>query len=156
MRRPERELKNPETIRSLLEKIQVGRVATVNPNGYPVIKPVNFLFWEDRVYFHSSLKGEKIGDIQRGSNVCFEVDAPVGYVATQGPACQANYYYRSVILKGRASLVTDRERKQYYLEKLLAKYQPEGGFKEISEEALEKTALIEIVTDEITAKENLG
>jgi uncharacterized protein len=156
MRHPERELKDPQTIRALLERAQVGRMATINPGGYPVIKPVNFLYWRERIYVHSSLKGEKMEDIRRGSPVCFEVDVPIGYVATHGSGCQANFYYRSVILKGKAFLMSGRERNRQILEKLVAKYQPEGGFKEIGDEVLEKTALIEIVADEITAKENLG
>jgi nitroimidazol reductase NimA-like FMN-containing flavoprotein (pyridoxamine 5'-phosphate oxidase superfamily) len=156
MRHPERELRDLETIRTLLEQVQVGRMATVNPDGYPVIKPVNFVYWGSSIYVHSSLKGEKAGDIRRGSLVCFEVDMPIAYVATQGPACQANFYYRSVILKGKASFISRGEVKRFILEKMMAKYQPEGGFKGIGEENLEKTALIEITADEITAKENLG
>ncbi len=156
MRHPERELRDPETIRTLLEKVQVGRIATVNPSGYPVIKPVNFVYWGSRVYVHSSVKGEKTEDIRRGSLVCFEVDIPIAYVATQGPACQASFYYRSIILKGRASFIAGGEMKRKILEKMMAKYQPEGGFKEIGDEELEKTAVIEITAEEITAKENLG
>jgi nitroimidazol reductase NimA-like FMN-containing flavoprotein (pyridoxamine 5'-phosphate oxidase superfamily) len=156
MRRPERELKDKETIRAILTQSQVGRIATVNSGGYPVIKPVNFLYRDDRIYIHSSLKGEKADDIRRGSPVCFEVDVPIAYVATRGPACKAAFYYRSVILKGKASLVGHREKKCEILEKMMEKYQPEGGFKEIQKEVLEKTAIIEISADEITAKENLG
>ena len=145
-----------ETIRAILGGSQVGRMATVNPGGYPVIKPVNFLYMDDRIYVHSSLHGEKADDIRRGSRVCFEVDVPIAYVATRGPACKANFYYRSVILKGKASLLDDREKKREVLGKMMEKYQPEGGFKEIQKEVLEKTAIIEIRADEITAKENLG
>ena len=42
------------------------------------------------------------------------------------------------------------------LETLMEKYQPEGGYEGISEEALEKTAIIEISIQEIAAKEKLG
>jgi hypothetical protein len=131
-------------------------MATVNQEGYPVIKPVNFLYWDDRIYVHSSLNGEKADDIRRGSPVCFEVDVPISYVAVRGPACKANFYYRSVILKGKASLIEDPQKKREVLEKMMRKYQPEGGFKEIQKEVLEKTAIIEIRPEEITAKENLG
>ena len=60
MRHPERELKTRETITAMLERSLVGRIATVNQKGFPVIKPVNFVYLDGRIYFHSSAKGEKI------------------------------------------------------------------------------------------------
>jgi len=156
MRRPERELKDRETITAMLEKSTVGRMATVNQEGFPVIKPVNFLYWGGKIYLHSSKKGEKIKDIRRGSPVCFEVDEPIAYVTTKESACKASYYYRSIIIKGKAALVNHRVKKLKILERLMEKYQPEGGYKRIKEEILKKTAVIEISIQEITGKENLG
>ena len=156
MRHSERELKDRETIIAMLEKSNVGRMATVNQEGFPIIKPVNFLYRDGKIYLHSSKKGEKIKDIRRGSPICFEVDEPIAYVGTTGPACTASYYYRSIIIKGKALLVRDRSKKLEILERLMNKYQPEGGYGGISEEVLEKTAVIEISINEITAKENLG
>ena len=156
MRRKERALKDEQTIRALLVQSQVGRMATINRKGFPVIKPVNFVYWDDKVYVHSSIRGEKITDIRRGSPICFEVDDPIGYVGTQGPACNVSFYYRSIIIKGKAALLTRRDRKVEAIERMMQKYQPEGGYKGISDEILKKTAVIEISIQEITGKENLG
>lgn len=140
----------------MLTQLPVGRMATINRKGMPVIKPVNFLYWEGKIYIHSSIQGEKIEDIQRRSSVCFEVDQPIAYVAAKGPACSGSYYYRSIIIKGNAAWVKDRNKKINILERMMEKYQPEGGYEGISEEALKKTDVIEIVPYEITGKENLG
>jgi len=156
MRHTERELKNRETIIAILERSPVGRIATVNQKGFPVIKPVNFLYLDGRIYFHSSTKGEKIEDIQRGSPVCFEVDEPVSYVVASPSACQASYYYRSILIKGKAAFVKDRKRKGKILDRMMDKYQPGRNDGEMPEEILEKTSVIEILVDEITGKENLG
>jgi nitroimidazol reductase NimA-like FMN-containing flavoprotein (pyridoxamine 5'-phosphate oxidase superfamily) len=156
MRHPERELKNKETMIAMLERSPVGRIATVNREGFPVIKPVNFLYWDGKIYLHSSTKGEKIEDIRRGSPVCFEVDEPIAYRVAGELACKAGYYYRSIIVKGKASLVKDRHKKMKILERMMEKYQPEGGYGEFEEEVLNKTAVIEISVKEITGKENLG
>jgi len=156
MRHPERELKDRETIIAMLEKSFVGRMATVNQEGFPVIKPVNFLYWDGKIYLHSSKEGEKIKDIRRGSPICFEVDEPMAYVAARRTACTASYYYRSIIIKGKALLVRDRRKKLEILERLMNKYQPEGGYERIKEEILKKTAVIEISIQEITGKENFG
>lgn len=156
MRHPKREIKNKETIIALLKQSEVGRLATINRKGIPVIKPVNFLYWDGRIYFHSSKRGEKISDIRRGSPVCFEVDEPIAYVAASGSACASSYYYRSVIIKGKAALVIQRDKKLKILDMLVGKYQPEGGYGKISAEVLRKTAVIEISIREITGKERLG
>ncbi len=156
MRHPEREMKDLETMKAILERSQIGRMATINRKGFPVIKPVNFLYWDGKIYLHSSKKGEKIKDIRRGSPVCFEVDEPIAYVMAKGPACKASFYYRSIIIKGKAALVNHRVKKLKILERLMEKYQPEGGYGEILEEVLKKTAVIEISIQEIMGKENLG
>ncbi|HSB03585.1 MAG TPA: pyridoxamine 5'-phosphate oxidase family protein [Thermodesulfobacteriota bacterium] len=156
MRRPEREIKDQLTIKAILDQSQVGRMATVNRKGFPVIKPVNYLYRDGKIYFHSSKKGEKMSDIRRGSPVCFEVDQPIAYVPAKGPACRASYYYRSILIKGKGSLVNSRKKKMEMLERLMEKYQPEGGYEGIAEEILGKTAVIEISIEELTAKENLG
>lgn len=156
MRRSEREIKDKETIAAILERSPVGRIATVNPKGFPVIKPINFVYWNGKIYIHSSTKGEKIRDIHRGSPVCFEVDEPIGYAPATGPACTAGYYYRSIIIKGKANLLDKSGEKLKILESLMEKYQPEGRYDAIPEEALKKTAVIEISIREITGKEKLG
>jgi nitroimidazol reductase NimA-like FMN-containing flavoprotein (pyridoxamine 5'-phosphate oxidase superfamily) len=156
MRRQEREIRNRETITAMLEKSAVGRMATVNKKGIPVIKPVNFVYWDGKIYIHSARKGEKAADIRRGSPVCFEVDDPIAYVAARGPACGASYYYRSIIAKGKAALVNQRDKKLEILKRIMEKYQPEGGYGEFGGEVVNKTAVIEITIQEITAKENLG
>lgn len=156
MRHPERELKNRETMIAMLERSPVGRIATVNPKGLPVIKPVNFVFLEGKIYLHSSTKGEKMEDMQRGSPVCFEVDDPVAYAVAGASACQASYYYRSIVIKGKAAFVKDPDKKIKILERMMEKYQPEGNGGKMPDEILEKTAVVEILIKEITGKESLG
>jgi nitroimidazol reductase NimA-like FMN-containing flavoprotein (pyridoxamine 5'-phosphate oxidase superfamily) len=156
MRRRDQELRSKETILAILEQSPVGRIATVNRKGFPVIKPVNFLYWDRKIYLHSSTKGEKINDILRGSPICFEVDEPIAYRVAGESACKAGFYYRSIIIKGEASFVKDLRRKMKVLEKLMEKYQPEGGYEGVTKEILKRTAVIEISIHEITGKENLG
>jgi len=156
MRRAEREIKDQGTIKALLDQSHVGRVATINRKGYPVIKPVNYVYWDGKIYFHSSLKGEKMSDIRMGSPVCFEVDQSIAYVPARGPACKASFYYRSILIKGEAALVNPQGKRREILEKLMEKYQPEGGYEGIDEGVLHKTAVIEISVKEMTGKENLG
>lgn len=140
----------------MLEQSPVGRIGTINRKGLPVIKPVNFFYRDGKIYIHSSRKGEKIEDIRRGSPVCFEIDEPIAFVPAKGTACKAQYYYRSIIARGKATLMSRRDKKLEILERMMEKYQPEGGYEAIPEEVLKKTAVIEISIEKITGKENLG
>ncbi len=156
MRHPERQIKNRDTIAGLLRNAHIGRMATINQKGIPVIKPVNFLYLDDKIYVHSSKKGEKAEDVRRGSPVCFELDEPIAYRSAGEMACKAGYYYRSIIMKGKAIFIEDRDTKLAILERMMEKYQPEGSRWKFEIEVLEKTALIEIEVQEMTGKENLG
>lgn len=156
MRRRERKIREKETLLAMLKWTPVGRIATINRKGYPVIKPVNFLYRDQKLYIHASLRGEKMEDIRRGSPVCFELDDPIAYGSSPGPACMAGYYYRSLIIKGRATSLKEKEKKWKVLEGLMEKYQPEAGYGPISEKVMEKTAIIEISIEEMTGKERLG
>ena len=156
MRHPERVWKHREGMIAMLEQSPVGRMATINQKGMPVIKPVNFLYLDGKIYIHSSMKGEKIKDIKRGSPVCFEIDEPIAYRKAGKLACKAGYYYRSIIIKGKASFLKDPHKKIKILERMMEKYQPERDYGEFSEEVLAKTAIIQILIKEITGKENLG
>ena len=84
------------------------------------------------------------------------MDEPIAYVIASTSACKASYYYRSIVIKGKAAFVKDRDKKMKILERMMEKYQPERNDGEMPIEILEKTAVIEILIKEITGKENLG
>jgi nitroimidazol reductase NimA-like FMN-containing flavoprotein (pyridoxamine 5'-phosphate oxidase superfamily) len=156
MRRSEKEIKDGAVIAELLQSCPVGRLGTVGKDGYPVVKPLNYVYHEGKIYFHTAKEGEKIEDIKRSDRVCFEVDLPLAYVKAEGLPCRAAYLYRSVIIKGRARIVEDREEKLRALKLLLEKYQPEGGYGEIPKSGLARTGVVRIDIEEMTGKEDLG
>ena len=156
MRRYKKEIKDPAAIKELLDTDQVGRLGTVCADGSPMIKPVNFVYDQGRIYIHTALEGEKMEDIRRDSRVVFEVDQPIAYVKGAPNPCSAKYLYKSVIIKGRASLCEDRVEKLHALKCLMEKYQPEGGYGDIPEEKLAVTGVVRIDILEITAKEDIS
>lgn len=156
MRVSKKEIRDPEVIMGLLSRCHVGRLGTIGKDGYPMIKPLNFVNVNDRIYFHSAKEGEKIEDIMRDNRVCFEADLSIAYVKSLDVPCKADYLYRSVIIKGKAHIITDRDERLSALKKLMEKYQPEGGFGEFPEDKLLLTSIVRIDIEEITGKEDLG
>ncbi|HXY55089.1 MAG TPA: pyridoxamine 5'-phosphate oxidase family protein [Nitrospirota bacterium] len=156
MRQSKKEIKDKNLLVDLLNTCHIGRLGTVGKDGYPMVKPLNFAYCDNTIYFHTAQEGEKIDDIRRDSRVCFEVDLPIALVRTDGSPCKAEYLYRSVIIRGRARIIEDESERRRALKSLMEKYQPEGGYGDFSEEKLKITGVVRIDIEEMTGKEDLG
>ena len=156
MRQAKKEILDRNLIIDLLNACHVGRLGTITHDGYPMVKPLNFVFQENKVYFHTAREGEKIEDIKRDSRVCFEIDMPIALVKSKASPCRAEYLYQSVIIKGRAHRVDDPLERLAALKGLMEKYQPEGGYGDFPEEKLGVTAVVRIDIEELVGKEDLG
>jgi uncharacterized protein len=156
MRVAKKEIHDPKIIAELLAGAHVGRLGTIGRDGYPMIKPLNFVHHRGGIYFHCAPEGEKIEAILRDGRVCFEVDLPIAYVKSTGIPCKADYLYRSVIIRGRAHVVADREERVSALRALMQKYQPGGGYGGFPEDKLVLTAVVRIDIVEMTGKQDLG
>lgn len=157
MRKRNKRITDLAVIFDLLDSCHVGRLATVSSDGWPAIKPLTFARDGWSLYFHCAQEGEKLDDIRRDSRVCFEVDLPIAYVkGTSGNPCRAEYLYRSVIIRGRASTVEERGEKIRALDCLMEKYQPGAVFAGYSDEKLAITGIVRIDIDDLSGKEDLG
>jgi nitroimidazol reductase NimA-like FMN-containing flavoprotein (pyridoxamine 5'-phosphate oxidase superfamily) len=157
VRKPNKKITDPAVIYELLDACHVGHLGTVGPDGWPMVKPLNFAFSDGRIYFHCAREGEKLDDIRRDPRVCFEADLPIAYVkGSRENPCRAEYLYRSVIVRGRATAVEGRTERLRALDALMAKYQPEGGYGSYPEEKLELTCIVRIDVEQLSGKEELG
>ena len=156
------EIKSKEKIIEFLSSQQTGRISSIDENGYPQIIPMNFVFINDVVYMHSHIRGEKLENIKRNQKVGFEVDKSLeflpSYFSDPTDASLADTLYISVIIKGNASIVLDREEKTIALNGLMKKYQPEGGYEPIKPEmdVLDEVAVIKIVPESLRGKYKIG
>lgn len=155
MRKPSRAIQDEKQIRDLLRHAAVGRLATNGSDGYPRIKPLNFVSLNDRIYFHSARKGEKIDDMRRDNRVAFCIDVDLGYSVSGREPCGATFFYRSVLVRGRASLVAGEEERLEALNKLMEKYQPSGGYGDFLPEKLALTEVVRIDIEELTGKQHV-
>jgi hypothetical protein len=156
VRKANKEIKDVSVIEQLLKTCHVGRLGTNGRDGYPMVKPLNFAYLDGKIYFHTALAGEKIEDIRRDNRVCFETDLPIAFVKARMQPCEAEYLYRSVIIKGRASLVQDTDERTRAFKSLMDKYQPKGGYGPYVKEKLGLTGIVRIDVEEMTGKEDLG
>lgn len=156
------QIKSYEKVKEFLNEEHVGRVASIDENGFPQIIPMNFVFLNDAVYMHSHVKGEKLDNIARNNKVGFEADRELEFLPSyfEDPhnASLADTLYISVVIKGIASFVSDREEKTLALNGLMTKYQPEGQYDPIQSEmrVLDAVNVFKVTPQTLHGKYKIG
>ena len=118
MRRKDREISINDA-REILTKASYGVLSTISENGYPYGVPVNFVFYNGYIYFHSAKEGHKIDNIQNNSKVSFCL---VG--SEEVLPDQFTTDYESAVIFGEANEVYNVEKGEAMLE-IIKKYFPE-------------------------------
>ena len=156
------EIKSKERIIEFLSSQQTGRISSIDENGFPQIIPMNFVFINDTVYMHSHIRGEKLDNIRRNQKVGFEVDKSLeflpSYFSDPTDASLADTLYISIVIKGNASIVSDKKEKTNALNSLMKKYQPEGGYEPIKPDmdVLKEVEVIKIIPESLRGKYKIG
>jgi len=156
------EIKSYEKIKEFLNDEHVGRISSIDVNGFPQIIPMNFVFKNDAVYMHSHVKGEKLNNILKNNKVGFEADRELEFLPSyfEDPhnASLADTLYISVVIKGLASFVIDREEKTLALNGLMEKYQPEGFYDPLKSDmrVLDAVSVIKINPQTLHGKYKIG
>jgi uncharacterized protein len=172
---PKLEIKSLSNMISFLNEERVGRVASIDEQGYPQIIPMNFVYVKydlidtqsnnkniGAIYMHSHPIGEKIENIKRNSRVGFEVDSYVcflpSYYFHPTDASQADTLYISVVIKGNGTIVQDPDEKANALNALMKKYQNEGGYESLSSNmgSVREVTVLKVVPDQIRGKYKIG
>ncbi len=162
MRRKHCEITDPSEIDRILSLANIGRLATNGGDGYPYVTPVNFVWRERKIYFHSALVGEKIDNLERNPKVCFEADIPLAYLDTghdpERRVCKLHQLYHCVIIRGTARVVPGGALKTAALNALVAKHEGDRDFEPVTPEmpAYNSCAVIEIEPVFISAKSDLA
>jgi len=155
-------IKSYEKIKEFLNDEHVGRISSIDVNEFPQIIPMNFVFLNDAVYIHSHVKGEKLDNISKNNKVGFEVDRELEFLPSyfEDPrnASLADTLYISVVIKGHASLISDRDEKTLALNGLMEKYQPEGCYDPLQSDmrVLDAVSVIKIIPQTLHGKYKIG
>lgn len=146
-------IENREEMEQILKRAEVGRLGLITDEG-PYVVPLNFVYDDGCLYFHTGLEGRKLEAIEKNPGVCFEVDEQLEIVINE-QGCLSTAYYRSVIAWGTAHLLDDTAEKMKALELLLAKYAGDHPYETPPDYALAIVTVCEIPIDKMTGKANL-
>ena len=161
---PNFEIKDKTIIYNILDQAEYGTLALCEENK-PYAVPLNFVRIEDDIYFHGALKNKKMKMLEQNPYVSFSVVENYALIdsdfsSTEGLACPATQFYKSVSIDGVAVVEKNRERKTEVFEIFMQKHQPKGGYKSFKhsdyDKALKATALVKIDVKNLSCKFKFG
>lgn len=142
-----------EQIGNLLEKSQDCVLATHGKNGYPYALPMNYIFFNNKIYMHGLAKGQKIDNIQENPKVCVEIHEMIGLLDEDiEDVCDVNVEYESIVILGNAKVLKDKDSKREVLRRIVDKYTPQLSKEDLPENMINNTGVIEIEIEESTGK----
>lgn len=147
MRRSRQQLSNEECL-EILNRNTSGVLSVIGDDGYPYGVPLSYAYCDGKLYFHSAVSGHKIDAVKRNDKVSFCV-----IDNDEVRPSEFTTYYRSVIVFGKAEVVTENERKLYGLHLLSEKYaHGEGNEKREIENGIDRLVMIELTVEHLTGK----
>ncbi len=155
-RLPKRAVYERAQVNAILDEGLVCHVGFV-ADGQPYVLPTNYVRSGDRIYIHGSAASRMLRSLASGLDVCVTVTLLDGLVMARS-AFHHSVNYRSVVILGKARLVTDPAEK---LEALwsFTNHVADGRWEEVrppNEQELKATSVLALALDEVSAKVRQG
>ena len=125
------DITDKDLIREMLNGAEYGVLALCGQKPYAV--PVNFVYFDESIYFHGSPKGKKMRLLKANNSVSFNITTdstiiPSYFSSTEELACPASAFFKSIIIDGEAEIIDNREAVANVFTAMMNKLQPEGKF----------------------------
>lgn len=148
MRRKDKAIGTEETI-EMLKNASFGTLALNGVDGYPYSVPVSFGYDDNKIYFHGASSGLKYESIKADSKVSLSV-----VEKDDVQPSEFTTLYRSAVLYGNCTLVTDPDEIAKAYNVILDKYSK--GFEKEGADYIKKygavTAVFTIEIEHLTGK----
>lgn len=144
-----KQLLSMEDTRAVMERCSNGTLACLGDEDYPYSVPLSYVYFNNKIYFHSAKSGHKIDAVAKNRKVSFSVIDEDTIVSEEYTT-----YFRSVIAFGKARIVDGEERLAAF-QALIEKYsgdQPEES-KQKEATGCTQACIIAIDVEHITGKE---
>lgn len=140
-----------EKCKKMLPHHVYGRLATAGKDGIPYITPVNYVYINDAIYFHTAFTGRKLSNISENANVCFEISS-AGNLYISDRACGFTMRFWCILVHGKAVSVSSPEEKSDVLNALMNKYAGRYEFSDPTDEEISRVNIIKINVESISGK----
>jgi nitroimidazol reductase NimA-like FMN-containing flavoprotein (pyridoxamine 5'-phosphate oxidase superfamily) len=155
-RLPKRGSFDRETVYSILDESFICHIGFA-VDGQPYVIPTAFGRIDDHLYIHGSSASRMLRTISGGVQMCFTTTLVDGLVIARS-AFHHSINYRSVVVLGIATLVTDLDEKNHALEAVTNHIVP-GRWADVrwpNELELKATSVLKLPIDEASAKLRTG
>jgi predicted FMN-binding regulatory protein PaiB len=134
---------------------ELGRLVTVGDEGLPHIGLYPFVTFEDGFDLHLVRADEQVTDLKARPRCVFELDDVLGVIPSYWVhpeyAGAATAYHRTVIFECTGAVVESPAAVAAQQERLLERYQPEGGFRPLAvSDPLYRGALAQLAAVRLT------
>jgi len=155
-RLPKRGNFDRDTIYSLLDEALICHVGFVI-DGQPYVIPTGYGRIGDQLYIHGSAASRMVRSLSEGIDVCVTVTLIDGLVIARS-AFHHSVNYRSVVILGKAELVTDADEKNLALEAITNHFVPDrwADVRWPNELELKATSVLRLPIEEASAKIRTG
>jgi nitroimidazol reductase NimA-like FMN-containing flavoprotein (pyridoxamine 5'-phosphate oxidase superfamily) len=155
-RLPKRGHFDRETVNAILDEGFICHVGFVVDNQ-PFVIPTGYARVDDKLYIHGSQASRMLRTLAQGIDVCITVTLLDGLVLARS-AFHHSMNYRSVLVFGKAQLVSDRDEKNKALFALSEQIIKErwNDVREPTEEELVQTTVLVLPLEEASAKIRTG
>jgi nitroimidazol reductase NimA-like FMN-containing flavoprotein (pyridoxamine 5'-phosphate oxidase superfamily) len=155
-RLPKRATYDKEQVHAILDEGYICHVGFVN-DGQPFVIPTEYARFGDQLYIHGSAASRMLRSAGEGVNVCVTVTLVDGFVLARS-VFHHSMNYRSVVVLGRARLVTDLEEKRAALRcftnHIVAERWEEA--RQPTDQELKATSVLAVPLEEVSAKVRTG
>ena len=125
-----------DALRAFIDSQELCRFVTANADGQPHIGLYPFLFLGPTIEIHLHRADEQLADLRTNKRCTLELDEIHGSIPSHWVhptnAMFATAYHRTVIFECEAEVSEDHEVLAAQQQRLMARYQPDGGYKPVS------------------------
>jgi nitroimidazol reductase NimA-like FMN-containing flavoprotein (pyridoxamine 5'-phosphate oxidase superfamily) len=145
--------------RTFLVAQKTLHVGTVDSEGYPYVVPLAFIYeGTDELWFHTGWhQGHFFHNLQHNPRLCVET-SQIGVLTPvdDGYACDSSLICGSVIAFGTAEVVEDSVCKNWFFDKMVAKYGDSSLEFKPGYPMIDRIILFRMKIEVLTGKENSG
>jgi uncharacterized protein len=144
------------SMREILRRTPVGHLAMAADGPYVI--PINFAYDDPdrsegwgRILFHTG-EGRKSRALAQEPRICLSLLGEASFDPGGAP-CDDGFAYRSALVEGEASLLTEKTEREQALRLIVGKYDPEAADRPFDEDVLERTLVYAVSIDTVTYKQ---
>jgi predicted FMN-binding regulatory protein PaiB len=155
-----------QEIERFVQSQEMGRLVSVGAGGMPHVGLYPFVYGGQTIDLHLVRADELVADLKARPQCVFEVDEVLGVIPSYWVhpeyAGSATAYHRTVIFECSATVVEEPAAVAAQQLDLLARYQPEGGFRALRPDdplyrgALAQLAAVRLTISQVRPKFKLG